>query len=99
MQQSSESEEGGIDFLLRFLKADFMAKSAWVSGRHGMARLCHLTIPGRRSATALAAGLKAGSVAMPIPFGNLLPALALVLIGLGQRVDPGLGIRMNGTDR
>ena len=99
MQQSSESEEGGIDFLLRFLKADFMAKSAWVSGRHGRARLSHLAIPGRRSAMALAAGLKAGSVAMPIPFGNLLPALALVLVGLGQRVDPGLGIRMSGNDR
>ena len=76
-----------------------MSKPAWVSGRLATARLSRLAIPGRRSTTALAVGLMAGIVVMPIAFGNLLPALALVLIGLRRRVDPGLGMRLNGTDR
>ena len=57
-----------------------------------MARLRHLAISGRRSATALAVGMMAGIVVMPIPFGNLLPALALVLIGLGLVFPDGLAV-------
>ena len=76
-----------------------MGKPIWVSGRHARARLSRLAIPGRRSATALAVGLMAGILVLPIACANLQPAAALVLIGLGQRVDPGLGMRLNGTDR
>ena len=63
-----------------------------LAGRHARARLSHLAISGRRSATALAVGLMAGIVVMPIPFGNLLPALALVLIGLGLVFRDGLAV-------
>lgn len=59
---------------------------AWaytLAGRHARARLSHLATAGRRSVTALVIGLMAAIVVMPIPFGNLLPAIALVLIGLG----------------
>jgi hypothetical protein len=81
----------------------------------------------------MAIGLMAIIEVLPIPFGNLLPALALMLIGLGllfgdgiavilgllmsgvawvattglfagdlalgQRVDPGLALRLIGTER
>lgn len=70
------------------------------AGRHARARLGHLASVGRRSLVALAVGAMALLVGMPIPFGNVLPALALalalMLIGLwlvfrdGVAVVPGL---------
>lgn len=77
-----------------------LASAYAVAGRHARARLCHLADAGRRSATALAVGLMAAIVVMPIPFGNLLPALALVFIGLGMVFRDGvavvLGLLMSG---
>ena len=77
-----------------------LASAYALAGRHARARLSHLAIPGRRSPTALAVGLMAGIVVMPIPFGNLLPAVALVLIGLGLVFRDGvaviLGLLMSG---
>ena len=77
-----------------------LASAYALAGRHARARLSHLANPGRRSATALAVGLMAGIVVMPIPFGNLLPAVALVLIGLGLVFRDGvaviLGLLMSG---
>ena len=77
-----------------------LASAYALAGRHARARLSHLAIPGPRSATALAVGLMAGIVVMPIPFGNLLPAVALVLIGLGLVFRDGvaviLGLLMSG---
>ena len=69
-----------------------LASACALAGRRARARLSHLAISGRRSATALAVGLMAGIVVMPIPFGNLLPALALVLIGLGLVFRDGLAV-------
>lgn len=63
-----------------------------LAGRYARARLSHLAMSGRRSATALAVGLMAAIVVLPIPFGNLLPAVALVLIGLGLVFRDGLAV-------
>lgn len=54
-----------------------------IAGRFAKARLSHLASAGRRSLTAAAIGLMAFIVILPIPFGNVLPALAMMLIGLG----------------
>ena len=69
-----------------------LASAYAVAGRHAKARLIHLAFAGRRSATALAVGLMAAIVVMPIPFGNVLPALALMLIGLGLVFRDGVAV-------
>ena len=78
-----------------------LASAYTLAGRHARARLSHLAICGRRSATALAVGLMAGIVVMPIPFGNFLPAVALVFIGLGLVFRDGvamvLGLLLSGV--
>lgn len=61
-----------------------LASAYALAGRHAKARLSRFAMSGRRSATALTVGgLMAAIVVMPIPFGNLLPAVALMFIGLG----------------
>jgi hypothetical protein len=42
--------------------------------------------------TALTVGLMAAIIVMPIPFGNVLPAVALVFIGLGLVFRDGLAM-------
>jgi hypothetical protein len=78
-----------------------LASAYALAGRHARARLSHLAFAGRRSATALAVGLMAAIIVMPIPFGNLLPAVALVFIGLGLVFRDGvaviLGLLMSGV--
>ena len=78
-----------------------LASAYALAGRHARARLSHLAMSGRRSATAPAIGLMAAIVVMPIPFGNLLPAVALMLIGLGLVFRDGvaviLGLLMSGV--
>ena len=69
-----------------------LASAYAVAGRHARARLSHFAIAGPRSVTALAVGLMGAIVALPIPFGNLLPAAALVLIGLGLVFRDGLAV-------
>lgn len=69
-----------------------VASAYALAGRHAKARLSHLALSGRRSATSLAVGLMAAIVVMPIPFGNVLPALALMLIGLGLVFRDGLAV-------
>ena len=69
-----------------------LASAYALAGRHARARMSHLAISGRRSATALAVGLMAAIVVMPIPFGNLLPAVALVFIGLGLVFRDGVAV-------
>lgn len=71
-----------------------------LAGRYSRARLSHLAMSGRRSAAAFAVGLMAAIVVLPIPFGNLLPAVALVFIGQGLVFRDGvavtLGLLMSG---
>lgn len=78
-----------------------------LEGRHARIGLDHLAFADLRSATALAVGSMATIAVMPIPFRNLLPAVALVAttrpaadgLDLEQRMDPGLGFGLNGTER
>lgn len=78
-----------------------LASAYALAGRHARPRLSHLAISGRRSAIAIAVGLMAAIVVLPIPFGNLLPAVALVFIGLGLVFRDGvaamLGLLMSGV--
>lgn len=60
-----------------------LASAYAMAGRFARARLSHLAAPEKQPWTAAAIGLMALIVVMPIPFGNVLPALALILIGLG----------------
>jgi len=69
-----------------------LASAYCVAGRLARARLSHLASPERRSWTAAAIGLMAFIVVMPIPFGNVLPALALMLIGLGLVFRDGVAV-------
>ena len=78
-----------------------LASAYEMAGRHARARLSHLAGPTWRSALAVVVGLMAIIVVLPIPFGNLLPALALMLIGLGLVFRDGiaviLGLLMSGV--
>ena len=69
-----------------------LASAYAMAGRFARARLSHLASPGRRSGTAAAIGLMAFIVVLPIPFGNLLPALAMMLIGLGLVFRDGVAV-------
>ncbi len=60
-----------------------LARTYAAAGRVARARFTDLACVGRRSWTAATVGLMAVIVVLPIPFGNVLPALALMLIGLG----------------
>ena len=78
-----------------------LASAYALAGRLARARLSHLAMSGRRSATALAVGMMAAIIVMPIPFGNLLPALALLFVALGLVFRDGvaviLGLLMSGA--
>lgn len=78
-----------------------LASAYALAGRHARARLDHLVCAGRRSLTSVAVGAMALLIVMPIPFGNVLPALALMLIGLGLVFRDGiavvLGLLMSAT--
>lgn len=58
-----------------------MATLSPLAGRHARARLSSFARPQWQSTTAVAVGLMAAIVVMPIPMDNVLPALALVLAG------------------
>lgn len=69
-----------------------LASAHCVAGRFARAQLSHLASAERRSWTAAAVGLMALTVMMPTPFGNVLPALALMLIGLGLVFRDGVAV-------
>jgi len=69
-----------------------LASAYSMAGRFARARLSHLASADRRSWTAAAIGLMAVIVVLPIPFGNLLPALAMMLIGLGLVFRDGVAV-------
>lgn len=69
-----------------------LASAYAMAGRVARARLSHLASAGRRSWTAAAIGLMAFIVVLPIPFGNLLPAVAMMLIGLGLVFRDGIAV-------
>lgn len=55
-------------------------------------RLSHLTGPGHRWWAALLVALMAVLIVLPIPFGNVLPSLAVILFGLGLAFRDGLAM-------
>lgn len=69
-----------------------LASAYAIAGRFARARLSHLACPGRRSWTAAAIGLMAFIIVLPIPFGNLLPSLATMLIGVGLVFRDGVAV-------
>ena len=69
-----------------------LASAYAMAGRFAKLRMGHLASPGRRSGTAAAIGLMAVLVVLPIPFGNVLPALAMMLIGLGLVFRDGVAV-------
>lgn len=69
-----------------------LASAYELAGRHAQVRLSHLAMPRPRSMTALSVGLMATILVMPIPFGNLLPAIALAFLGLGLIFRDGVAV-------
>ncbi|WP_292452368.1 exopolysaccharide biosynthesis protein [Methylibium sp.] len=65
-----------------------LAATCAAAGRLAKARLTDPACTGRRSWTAATVGLMAVIVVLPVPFGNVLPALALMasLLTLGSNV-------------
>lgn len=69
-----------------------LASTYAVAGRIARARFSHLAAAGRRSWIAAAVGLMAVIIVLPIPFGNVLPALAMMFIGLGLVFRDGVAV-------
>lgn len=69
-----------------------LASTCAMAGRYAKARLTHFAPADRRSRTAAAVGLMVFIVVLPIPFGNVLPALAMMFIGLGMVFRDGVAI-------
>lgn len=69
-----------------------LASTYSLAGRFAKARFTHLASLGRRSWIAATVGLMAVIVLLPIPFGNALPALAMMFIGLGLVFRDGMAI-------
>lgn len=59
-----------------------LASTYGVAGRLAKMRFADFACVGRRSWPSATVGLMAVIVVLPIPFGNVLPAVALMLIGL-----------------
>lgn len=62
---------------------NLLASAYALAGRWARERLCTLSDTDGRSWLAATVGLMAVLLVLPIPFGNVLPALALMLLGLG----------------
>ena len=69
-----------------------LASAYAMAGRFAKARMSHLACAGWRSWTAAAIGLMAFIVVLPVPFGNWLPALAIMLMGLGLVFRDGVAV-------
>lgn len=67
-----------------------LARVYGVAGRFSRTRLAHALSAPMHRALAVAVAVMAVILIMPIPFGNLLPALAVLLIGLGLVFRDGL---------
>jgi len=69
-----------------------LASTYSIAARFAKARFSHLASLGRRSSIAATVGLMAVIVLLPIPFGNALPALSIMFIGLGLVFRDGVAI-------
>lgn len=73
--------------VLRLLAAAYA-----LAGRLARQRLCHLATGHPQGLLAALVGAMAVIIVMPIPFGNVLPALALMLLGIGLAFHDGLAV-------
>jgi hypothetical protein len=69
-----------------------LARFYGLAGRCSHQRLSHLAVARPRSWMAGHVGLMGGLIFLPIPLGNVLPALALVLLGLGLAFRDGWAV-------
>ncbi|MES2980453.1 MAG: exopolysaccharide biosynthesis protein [Pseudomonadota bacterium] len=69
-----------------------LASTYAMAGRHTKIRMSRFAPSEGRSGTVFVIGLMAVIVVLPIPFGNLLPAIALALIGVGMVFRDGLAV-------
>lgn len=74
---------------------DLLARFYGLAGRLARARLTAIAEPGPRSWIAAKTGLMAVLIVLPIPFGNVLPALALMLLGLGLVFRDGAAVLLS----
>lgn len=74
-----------------------MARFYGMAGRLARERLAGLTLPRQQRWLAPKVALMALLIILPIPFGNLLPATALVLLGLGLVFRDGLAVLLAGA--
>ena len=72
-----------------------LARFYTVAGRWGRHRFDHLTTPRPRSWMSLKVGLMGVLIFLPIPFGNVLPAMSLVLLGLGLAFRDGVAVMLS----
>ncbi|HYN58192.1 MAG TPA: exopolysaccharide biosynthesis protein [Rubrivivax sp.] len=63
-----------------------------LAGRWSRERLCHLTVLQRRTWLAPKVALMGVVIFLPLPFGNVLPALAVVVLGVGIAFRDGLAV-------
>jgi hypothetical protein len=87
----------------RVARLEISARSArWVllllahvyrqAGRWSRERLCRLTVLQRRTWVAPKVALMGVVIFLPLPFGNVLPALAIVVLGVGIAFRDGLAV-------
>jgi len=86
MQLSPEWARRVLHLLARFYA---------LAGRWTRHRLAHLATPRRRSWMSLKVGVMGVLIFLPIPFGNVLPALSLVLLGLGLAFRDGVAVMLS----
>lgn len=67
------------------------------AGRWSRVRLPHLVREGRCRVSALLVGAMAVLIVLPIPFGNVLPALSLTALGLGLVFRDGAAAVLGGV--
>lgn len=63
-----------------------------LAGRWSRERLCRLTVLQRRTWVAPMLALMGVVIFLPLPFGNVLPALAIVVLGVGMAFRDGLAV-------
>jgi hypothetical protein len=74
---------------------ELLARFYDLAGRLSRTRLSRLTESRARSWIAVKTGLMAVLIILPIPFGNVLPALALMLLGLGLVFRDGVAVLLS----
>lgn len=70
----------------------FLVSTYLVAGRYARTRMEGVATALGRSWTVLATVLMSVIIVMPIPFGNLLPAIAMMLLGVGLVFRDGLAM-------